>query len=357
VDNICSTPTGGTAFGPYSSYYRPHTIIGMVGACESVRQPVIAYIRPVPVVDLGTDINKCIDAGYAEVLDAGVQPNTPQYLWDNGDQSQVRAVSESGVYNVKVTNQYGCAESDTITVILRPNPVVELGNDTTVCNGVILTLDPGNDGIEYFWNTGATSQSINVSSPGSYNVFVTNSQGCTKADTIVVDMQGELPTIQGISVTNNGQYTFHFTAVNPQNVIGYDWDFGDGSPHSYQASPTHTYPNDGNYIVVLHLSSSCGFLSDSSSAHILGINQLNVSKDELTVYPNPTREVATILNRGALKMESIEVYNVLGQVVYKSKADSKDKHTLNLGGFASGVYTIQVYTDKGTVARKLEIIK
>jgi hypothetical protein len=56
-------------------------------------------------------------------------------------------------------------------------------------------------------------------------------------------------------------------------------------------------------------------------------------------------------------MEQVAVYNVLGQVVYKAKADSKDKHTLNLSGFASGVYTIQIYTDKGTVARKLEIIK
>jgi hypothetical protein len=350
--NNCATPPT-----PYSTSTKPNIQFTMLGGCRSARQPVVAYIHPVPVVDLGIDINKCIDPGYAEVLDAGVQPNTPQFLWDNGSISQVRAVNESGTYNVTVTNQYGCAESDTINVILRANPVVELGNDTTVCNGVVLNLNPGNGGLEYFWNTGQTSQSININSPGTYSVFVTNSLGCAKADTIVVDMQGELPTIQGISVTNNGQYTFLFTAVNPQNVIGYDWDFGDGSAHSYQASPTHTYPDAGNYIVVLHLSSSCGFFSDSSSAHILGINQLNVNKDELTVYPNPTKEVATILNRGSLKMENIEVYNILGQVVYKSKADSKDKHTMNLGGFASGVYTIQVYTDKGTVARKLEIIK
>jgi hypothetical protein len=352
--NMCATLTP-PSFANYSQ--RPKFILGYDNRCESARQAVIAYIHPVPVVDLGQDINICVDAGYAEVLDAGVQPNTPQFLWDNGDISQVRAVSESGTYNVKVTNQYGCSESDTIAVILRPNPVVELGNDTTVCNGVVLTLNPGNDGIEYFWNTGQTSQIININSPGSYNVFVTNSQGCIKGDTIVINMQGELPTIQGINVTNNGQYTFQFTAVNPQNVIGYDWDFGDSTAHSYQVSPTHTYANNGNYIVVLYLSSTCGFLNDSSSAHILGINQLNVTMDELTVYPNPTREVATILNRGALKMEQIEVYNVLGQVIYKSKADSKNKHTLKLEGFASGVYTIQVFTDKGTVARKLEIIK
>jgi hypothetical protein len=44
-------------------------------------------------------------------------------------------------------------------------------------------------------------------------------------------------------------------------------------------------------------------------------------------------------------------------VVYRADADSKDKHVLQLSGLASGIYTIQVYTDKGTVPRKLEILK
>jgi hypothetical protein len=357
TDNV--TPAvicGNTAVSAVLSQ-RPKFTINYDNRCESSREEVVAYIRPVPVVNLGPDINKCVDAGIAEVLDAGVQANNPVFQWDNGSASQVRAVTESGTYTVKVTNQYTCSDADTINVILRPNPIVNLGNDTTVCNGVVLNLNPGNSGVEYFWNNGQNTQNINVTNPGTYSVFVTNSQGCTKADTIVVSMVGELPTVSGIQQTNNGQYTFTFTAVNPLNVIGYDWDFGDDSAHSYQASPTHTYANDGNYVVILRLSSSCGFATDSLSTHILAINQLNVDKNEMTVYPNPTKEVATILNRGALKMENVSVYNVFGQVVYKAKADSKDKHTLHLSGFASGIYTIEIFTDKGAVARKLEIIK
>lgn len=348
---ICGL-TGGTTVTQ-----RPQITFGYDNRCESPRQAVTAYIRPVPVVDLGNDINECVDAGQAVVLDAGLQPDNGQYLWDNGSTLQVRSVSQSGTYSVEVTNQYTCKDADTISVILRHNPEVELGNDTTVCNGATLTLDAGNQGIEYFWNTGAVTQEIVVNDAGTYNVFVTNNQGCVGTDTITVNMQGELPSIQGIMVTNDGQNTFQFTAVNPQNVIGYDWDFGDGSPHSYQASPTHTYDSSGNYIVVLKLSSSCGFLSDSSAAHIVGVHQLNVDKNELTVYPNPAKSTATILNRGVLKMEQVVVYNVLGQVVYRSKSESRDKHELRLDGLASGVYTIEVFTDKGTVARKLEIVR
>ncbi len=351
--NHCNVQTGTNNF---TSTTRPNMRIGMRGSCESPRQLVKAFIYPKPAIDLGPDVNRCVDAGAVEVLDAGVQPNTPQFLWDDNSTSQVRAVTESGTYRVTVTNSFNCKNSDTIQVTLRKNPVVHLGNDTTVCNGVTLNLNAGNDGISYFWNTGQTTNNINISNAGNYIAFVTNSAGCMKSDTIRVTMQGQLPTIQGINVSNNGAYTFHYTAVNPQNVIGYDWDFGDGTPHSYQVSPTHTFATAGNYIVTLKLSSTCGFFTDSSSATILGMHQITVDNNELMVYPNPTSGIATLQSKN-LKMEEVTVFNILGQAVHRSKADSPNKHTLKLDVLAPGIYTIQVRTDKGNVARKLEILK
>ncbi|PSK94505.1 putative secreted protein (Por secretion system target) [Taibaiella chishuiensis] len=351
----CTMPTATT----YSTYgTQPNIQITMQGPCESARQPVVATIHPKPVVNLGQDINKCVDLGQeATVLDAGVQPNSPQFLWDDNTTSQVRAVTQSGTYSVRVTNSFTCVGGDTINVTLRKNPVVNLGADTSVCNGATLTLNAGNDGVAYFWNTGENTNTIDVNTPGTYIAFVTNAEACMKSDSITVNMQGELPTIQGISVTNNGGYSFFYTAVNPMNVIGYDWDFGDGSPHVYTPTANHTYAAAGNYMVILKLSSSCGFYSDSSSANIVGIRQVVVGNDVLSVYPNPATGSATILNKGDLKMEQVLVYNVLGQVVYRAKADGNDKHTLSLSGIAAGVYTIQVQTDKGMVARKLEILR
>lgn len=351
----CSAPDPNNTYS--TSGNRPNITIAMKSPCETPRQAVTAFIRPKPAVNLGADVNDCVDPGNIKVLDAGPHPYDPQFLWDNNTTSQIRPVTQAGTYYVKVTNSYGCTNSDTINVQFRPNPAVNLGNDTSVCNGATLTLNAGNQGIEYFWNTGQTTQTIDVDMPGMYNVFVTNDKGCTKADTIVVSMQGELPTVDGIDVSNNGVFTFSYHAVNPQNVIGYDWDFGDDSPHSYLSSPVHTYQHAGNYRVTLKLSSSCGSVTEESAAHIVGINQVQVGKDDLTVYPNPTRGTAIILNKAALKMERIQVYNIPGQLVYTAPADAADKHSLDLSGFASGVYTIQIQTDKGTVSRKLEILK
>jgi len=350
----CANPLANT----YTSTDMPIIQIGMVLPCETAKEPVVATVHPVPVVDLGADVDICVDEGQEVlVLDAALQPDNGTYLWDDASTQQVRAVHHSGSYWVKVTNEFSCAKADTVNINFRINPEVQLGNDTSICNGAVLKLNAGDDGIDYFWSTGAVTKTINVASAGTYFVFVTNDVGCIKSDTINVSTAGQLPRVDGIVIDNNGINTFSFTAVNPQNVIGYDWDFGDGSPHSNLANPVHTYDTIGEYIVVLKLSSSCGFYTDSTAANIVGIRQLNVSNDEMTVYPNPTRATATILNKGELKMERIQVYNVLGQVIYNAKADSRDKHTLKLEGFASGMYTIEVFTDKGTVARKLEIMK
>ncbi len=314
-------------------------------------------IAPLPLtVDLGNDINRCLDEDGLIVLDAGTIPNSPVYLWDDGTNGQVRAVGTTGTYSVRVTDEFTCTGTDTIKVIVRHNPVVELGNDTSVCNGVHLSLDAGNDGISYFWNTGAATQVITVNNPGTYVAHVTNSEACAKSDTINVAMAGELPNIQGINIDNNGQYTFEFSPVNPQNVVGYDWDFGDGSPHRFTPSATHTYAGEGNYIVILRMESTCGYTIDSTSAQIVGIKELEVDLHELMVYPNPLRGTATIQNLGNLKMERILVVNMSGQIVYDAAADTRDKHTLRLQGMAAGLYTVAIATDKGTVIRKIELL-
>lgn len=339
------------------TFYVSASIGSVPSNCATPLVAVIATINPTPLVDLGLNISQCIDSGYHEVLDAGLHPHNVSYLWDDNSTSQIRPVGESGTYSVQVTNQYECIGYDTINVTLLNKPEVSLGNDTTICNGVVLTLDAGTDGAQYFWSTGQNTQTININATGTYSTTVTNEDGCIAMDTITVTAQGLLPSIMGINKTNNGQYTFQFTALNPQNVIGYEWDFGDQSPVEYLANPIHTYPGPGIYTVVLRLSSTCGFIIDSAAANVVSVHQLNIDQNELTVYPNPATSMAAIVNKGSLKMEAVMIYNVLGQMIQRSPADSKDRHNLNLNGLPSGLYTLQIVTDKGTVSRKLEILK
>lgn len=64
-------------------------------------------------------------------------------------------------------------------------PVVNLGNDTSICTGAAITLDAGNTGASFLWSNNVTTQTLNVNAPGTY--YVTASMGsCSTSDTIVI---------------------------------------------------------------------------------------------------------------------------------------------------------------------------
>jgi gliding motility-associated-like protein len=78
------------------------------------------------------------------------------------------------------TEQQVCKE---ITVI---SAQVNLGNDTSACEGNPISLNAGQGFQSYTWSTGETSQSLTVLATGIYSVTVTNSWGCHMTDSVHV---------------------------------------------------------------------------------------------------------------------------------------------------------------------------
>ena len=70
-----------------------------------------------------------------------------------------------------------------------------------------------------------------------------------------------------------------------------------------------------------------------------------------TIYPNPS---TGIVNIEAVGLNSIEVYNSIGQVVYSLQPES-DKLTIDLSHLGTGAYMINVVTEKGTARTGLTL--
>jgi hypothetical protein len=325
--------------------------------CYSDRQPVFLKLSNTPVVDLGPDYSLCVNPTDIDFLDAQNPGYT--YLWDNNYLGQVRVINSSGQYYVAVTNQDGCVGTDTINVTFNPNPAVDLGNDTSVCINTPLTINAGNTGVQYYWNNGATSSITTFNNPGVYYVMVTGANGCLNSDTIKIEHNGLAPKFQGIQIQNVGPYTFKFSAINPANVIGYAWDFGDGSPEVYLQNPTHTYTAKGNYLVRLRASSSCGITSDTMTTHIYStaIDAIVLDDAAITIYPNPLNSTTTIATKDNVLMQKITLFNAIGQLMQSVDVDKQTTYQLDLSKFASGMYNVQVQTDRGIVNKKIEIIR
>lgn len=80
---------------------------------------------------------------------------------------------------------------DSVTILIVNPPVVNLGDDSLLCEGDSVLLDATDpDAILYTWSTGDTTSSIMVNQTGEYWVTVDN-LGCSVTDTI--EFPGTLP--------------------------------------------------------------------------------------------------------------------------------------------------------------------
>lgn len=104
--------------------------------------------------------------------------------------------------NVKVTTPDGCFKIITLSLTLHPKPNVNLPEKLDFCEGKNITLDAGAGFTSYLWNTGATTQTITVSTPGTYTVTVKNNVGCENTDTVVVSYS-VLAEIVSVTISNN----------------------------------------------------------------------------------------------------------------------------------------------------------
>ncbi len=174
-----------------------------------------------PPINLSlADRNLCV--GNTITLDAGNVGST--YLWSTGATTQTITVSSPGIYSVKVTNTQGCDARDTLLVTSVPKPVVSLGANISVCAGTPVTLDAGNPGATYLWSTGATTQTIQVSTAGDYVVNVTQNT-CSASDTVQVSFN----SLPSVNLGNDLDICLSDTVVLDAGNIGsaYLWNTGE----------------------------------------------------------------------------------------------------------------------------------
>ena len=82
-----------------------------------------------------------------------------------------------------------CTSSDTVVVQYSTPPIVNLGVDQFHCVGGTTTLDAQNAGLNFLWNTAETTQTIDVTTSGTYSVTVTNANNCSASDNVVVTFE------------------------------------------------------------------------------------------------------------------------------------------------------------------------
>ncbi|MGB1241796.1 MAG: gliding motility-associated C-terminal domain-containing protein, partial [Chitinophagales bacterium] len=163
-----------------------------IGECMLSEELVVVF-NEVPILEL-EDVTLC--EGEISILtpfegDSG----TATYVWSNGLLDANIEVGESGTYLVTVTDN-GCTSIAEAEVVFDTAPIIDLGQDTVLCDGEILTLTaPIAD--SYQWQENgvdfSTDGSIEVSESASYSVEA-RAGTCVLMGEIKVDFAA-LPTV------------------------------------------------------------------------------------------------------------------------------------------------------------------
>ena len=321
---------------------RTYTITGLTSGCMTY-DTVQIFVKPTPTPNLGNDTLFC---SLPVVLNANTTANS--YLWNNASIGSSLNITTPGKYWVRGTNTNGCSNTDTIQVGLGSSPIVTLGPDTAFCQGSNLNLYAGAVlGNSYTWNTGATTSSISVNTPGTYSVLVTNTIGCQSSDIINISSKAK----PSVSLVFNGTTTF---CKDDNTVKVLTEGTPSGGTYIGAAVSSNTFSanqaGQGSHIILYTITGSNG--CSNTAKDTLTVNAC-VGIDELTndinfnVYPNPTTGILT-LNltttsdlKGMLYITSIDGKVVLNDVIEGNGLISK---SINIYDLANGIYYLKLET-------------
>jgi len=268
-----------------------------------------------------------------------------------GDQFNPASGTQSLDYSY--TDGNGCTNSETFTVTVNTAPTVTQSAVAPTCNNASpITLSGGSPAGGTYSGTGVTGTQFNPAS-GTQTLTYTYTDGnnCTNAATFTVTVNNAptatftMPATICVSASpitlggtpSGGTYTgdgVTGTQFNPTTA-------GVGA-----TTVTYTY-TDGN---------GC---SDDAQATITveacAGTEENALANAVTVFPNPTTGQLNISLNNFGNETRIEIVDVRGTLVYAGQVSATGTftQTLDLTGFANGVYYLRIAGQAGTVVKPL----
>jgi PKD repeat protein len=204
---LAPTPTGGTWSGPNvttGGIYDPtvvateqlvYTVGG--GSCLQ-RDTLLVTVNPLPIVDAGADITNCIS-----VPTVNLNGTPAGGTWTGTgvtDPAGVFSPPTSGAGTFNLTYTYtepvtGCTASDFLVSVVNPLPVVNAGNDTTLCDQPFPIQINGTPAAGTWSGPNVTPAGVfTPNGTGTFNLTYsfTNGNGCTNTDVRIVTVNAPI---------------------------------------------------------------------------------------------------------------------------------------------------------------------
>ena len=254
------------------------------------------------------------------------------------------------------TDANGCEGIASVNVQVNALPVVSLGPNIIQCGGTAM-LDAGNTGSIYLWSDLSTSQTLTVSTSGTYIVVVTNVNGCMGSDSAVVTINSN-PTVTASAssvvvcvadaiVTLTGTPTGGVWSGPGVNGLLFSPTAAGVGLQSAVYSYTDVNGCEGMDSVSIQVNACVGLAE-------------NILANGVSVYPNPNNGNFTLgvnANVGAL---TIKITDMQGRVVYASvdkNVSAGFVKQISLDTQSSGMYLMHIIANGEQTTEKISINK
>ncbi len=206
------------------------------GGCTETATAIVTYLTPVSGSIAGPDK---VCKGETVTLTAN---GGKTYKWDdNAYESEklvITNIQTTGTYWVTITGTNGCTQRLSHTVYVNDAPSVSITGSLTFCEGGSTQLTAVGDGT-VLWSTGSTDKTITVNAEGTYEVTLTDANGC-QATTSVTVKRNALPV--AVITGDNAVCEGKSVTLTVSGAESYTWSTGaTGSSITVQPVTTTTY--------------------------------------------------------------------------------------------------------------------
>ena len=305
-------------------------------------------------------------AEITEMVCNDTKPSNGQILYYNFNSGSGNTVYDLSNTGANGTMSRTVAWDNEFVNELSKAPAADFNYSTIHPSLDVMFRDSSSAAVSYKWMFGDGDSSVQrnpnhtYAKEGTYQVSLTTTDICGKVspkklkDVVVVCPAAKatfisVPTDRKIDVE-----------ANKLGVTKFTWNYGDGTPLDTSSTlnkSSHIYANYGTYNVCLYVESPCGM---DTLCEEITLNALGIAKNNMTnlwsVYPNPASTQLNIQIQSAdLGSVDVIIRDLQGRVVMQSTIENERQTTLDISGYESGVYSIELRSENDWSTKKFMV--
>lgn len=321
----------------------------------------ISSLKAVDCVDYSQSVSLTVEGGIA--------PYTA--VWSNEQEGMTLNNAAAGIdYTAIVKDSTGCVgvfttQFDVLLPMTYASDIQSVKCFGTNTGAIDLEVNGGSTNYTYVWNNGETSQDLSSIASGSYNVTVTDGNGCVLTESFeITSPTALLGSITHTNGTSNQVSSIDVTVTGGVYPYSYNWNNG-ATTEDLTNIPAGFYEveiadangcliSENAIVSVVEVVSfdnaldkeinSNTYSAISSQNAVAGIEELN--EGSVNVYPNPAANGRTTITWENMDVTMIAVYDVTGKL-FKSMEQVQNAQQVELNEMASGHYFIHLMTANG----------